>query len=894
MNKLLTFTRRNTPTLFFAKIIALFFFAVAFTQLSFGQQGCPNLVTNGDFTLGVNSFTTSFSPGCITGTDCNKGFYCVNPDFKNKCSSWASGSSLAPSGGNFMIIDGFLNGTAPFDVWRYTPSIPVVAGKSYIFSFWAKSVHPTTGGQAFDLDMAIRPLEPSGIKNPPTIFTIPITNVWTKYSRTWLCPPNATGASLFIQQPIGKDFSDFGLDDISFTCACQAAFTATPINNCGLYQITNTSVGTPPISYQWCNGVTTPSLGNVQLNCGKNDYCLTMTAADGCTSTVTQSINFTETTPPVITCPINKTINCNESDLPANTGTATATDNCTLTPDISITYTEVVSGIANCDQTIRRTWTAKDKCGNTSSCIQTISIIDNVKPALFNCPPNTTVNGTIGANGLCSAVVPLLKPSATDNCAPSVTITHNIPTGNIFPNGNTTVIWTATDDCMNTATCSTIVTVVCNDCKCGTFSGMTFRPAKGAMNFPVKCGDTLAIGCRPTFDPIVGGLFQCMGNTCPDSALVNWTLNKPGTTNLGNGNIYAKPSFSLSLLGSYFTVSGIYELTLTGVCNGVKCPPCKFYFKVPPVNLTSNLTGYFPFYGNANDASPTLIHGIGTNILPALAINNTNSAFNFNGTSSEINCQNNNRGVIDAVSVCAWVKTNEKNRGMWVAGQYESVGQPKGYLLAIGNVNNASIGLASFSGRVDATNYYSATAPPSITVNDGKWHCLVGTAGNGEWKIYVDGVLRGTTIGLTTPSIAIANSPKFSIGVASSGANPMWYQGDMDDVRVYNRVLDECEIASLCATSFASSAKNIEDKILSLHIFPNPNLGSFTVELPIVATPKMTLRITDLTGRLILEKPTDIGTQLQNVDTTTLPNGLYFLQVVADGKTIAVEKFVKQ
>ena len=129
MNKLLTFTRQNVPFLFLAKIAALLFFSVAFTQLSFGQ-GCPNLVTNGDFTQGSSSFTSAFATSCNSGS-CIEATYCVSNNFQNKCSSW-SGASGAPSLGNFMSVDGATTGTAPYDVWRYTPSIPVVAGKSYM------------------------------------------------------------------------------------------------------------------------------------------------------------------------------------------------------------------------------------------------------------------------------------------------------------------------------------------------------------------------------------------------------------------------------------------------------------------------------------------------------------------------------------------------------------------------------------------------------------------------------------------------------------------------------------------------------------------------------------------------------------------------------------------
>lgn len=80
----------------------------------------------------------------------------------------------------------------------------------------------------------------------------------------------------------------------------------------------------------------------------------------------------------------------------------------------------------------------------------------------------------------------------------------------------------------------------------------------------------------------------------------------------------------------------------------------------------------------------------------------------------------------------------------------------------------------------------------------------------------------------------------------------------------------------------------------SVSLFPNPNAGNFTVDLLQPATAKMALGITDQSGRLLLEKYVEPGSQIQMVNAETLPAGLYFLQVVSGGKVIAIEKFVKQ
>ena len=440
-----------------------------------------------------------------------------------------------------------------------------------------------------------------------------------------------------------------------------------------------------------------------------------------------------------------------------------------------------------------------------------------------------------------------------------------------------------------------------NECRCGSFSGLYFRPSQGSVNQPKVCGDTLVIPCNPQFNPIVGGTFACLG-TCPlPQSTVHWEIRPlSGTPLLASGNV-SQANFSISLLPSYFTTPGLYQLTFTSTCGGNDCTPCRFIVRVLPattVNFNQNLTGYFPFNGNANDVSPTLANGTSVNVTPTTALNGTLSAYSFNGTSSMIDATTNMRGVVDKVSVCAWVKTTETQRGMWVAGQYLGGSTPKGYLLSIGDITNSNgtIGLASFSGRVDVSNYYAAVSNSATKVNDGTWHCLVGTAGDGEWRIYVDGVLRGLQIGLTTPSIAPSNTA-FTIGRHSDITNiangSMWYNGSMDDVRVFSKVLTQCEIDSLCSIRIVSDITDINDR-MRIVISPNPNLGTFTVELPEAAKSGMKFRITDLTGRTIQESQIDIGSKQQTVLANALSSGMYLLQVVSETKVLAVEKFVKQ
>jgi hypothetical protein len=101
--------------------------------------------------------------------------------------------------------------------------------------------------------------------------------------------------------------------------------------------------------------------------------------------------------------------------------------------------------------------------------------------------------------------------------------------------------------------------------------------------------------------------------------------------------------------------------------------------------------------------------------------------------------------------------------------------------------------------------------------------------------------------------------------------------------------LDNLEI---CASATVDAKEAIG--MQQIRIVPNPNNGQFSIELPLAATKGMKFQIIDLIGKLLLEKQPEIGSENQTINAEMLPQGLYFLKLIADGKIIAVEKFVKQ
>ena len=138
----------------------------------------------------------------------------------------------------------------------------------------------------------------------------------------------------------------------------------------------------------------------------------TATNISGNTATCSQNVTVTEN--PVITCPSDITVNmdqgiCSASNV--NIGTATAADNCTGGPIVSITNNYNSTTFPGGITTV--TWTAVNNTGNSSTCAQKITVIDNQGPVISNCPSNITVNNE---PDICSAVVTYANPVATAIC----------------------------------------------------------------------------------------------------------------------------------------------------------------------------------------------------------------------------------------------------------------------------------------------------------------------------------------------------------------------------------------------------------------------------------------------------------------------------------------------
>jgi hypothetical protein len=131
-----------------------------------------------------------------------------------------------------------------------------------------------------------------------------------------------------------------------------------------------------------CGDVTiTNDFAGLLNSCGATGSAtVTWTAEDeyGNTDT-TPPATFTivDTTPPDINCPPDVTLECPADTSVEANGSATASDTCG-----TVTMTHSDQWQQGCGSTgiLTRTWTATDECGNESSCIQMIKVVDTTPP----------------------------------------------------------------------------------------------------------------------------------------------------------------------------------------------------------------------------------------------------------------------------------------------------------------------------------------------------------------------------------------------------------------------------------------------------------------------------------------------------------------------------------
>ncbi|HEX7845408.1 MAG TPA: PKD domain-containing protein, partial [Chitinophagaceae bacterium] len=211
---------------------------------------------------------------------------------------------------------------------------------------------------------------------------------------------------------------------------------------------------------------------------------------------------------------------------------------------------------------------------------------------------------------------------------------------------------------------------------------------------------------------------------------------------------------------------------------------------------------FYPFNGNANDVSGNGNHGTLMNgpQLTTDRFGNPNSAYLFDGVNDYIAVPNSSTlNPPNGLSIAAYFNTTSSGL-QCIAGKISFTGSiATQYNMGI----NWSPAPGAFFGANSIVSGCAGTPVPSAFANTGgtiaqnTWHCVVGTFENGTIKIYLDGVLMQTVAGGFTTINQCVNAT-LRIGMWWSG-DPQMFKGKIDDVRIYNRALNQDEVNALCS-----------------------------------------------------------------------------------------------
>ena len=206
----------------------------------------------------------------------------------------------------------------------------------------------------------------------------------------------------------------------------------------------------------------------------------------------------------------------------------------------------------------------------------------------------------------------------------------------------------------------------------------------------------------------------------------------------------------------------------------------------PSSSLWTGLIGYWSFDIDTKDMSGSNDGEI-INSVPDDS-GKVGGAYNFNGINQSIELGNDTilNSLNNTHTITAWIKLDSIQNFTRIVDK----GYPR---LSIGSTNRAYYQIRS-DGFPTGSGPHYIYGTTQLT-NLSKWYFIAGTYNGSDIKIYVDGILEGTDNNNDTGGTSNPTSASFYVG--SSGATSGFFNGSIDEVRIYNRTLTPAEISEL-------------------------------------------------------------------------------------------------
>jgi hypothetical protein len=316
----------------------------------------------------------------------------------------------------------------------------------------------------------------------------------------------------------------------------------------------------------------------------------------------------------------------------------------------------------------------------------------------------------------------------------------------------------------------------------------------------------------------------------------------------------------------------------------------------------SGLVAYYPFNGNGNDESG---NGHNGSIYGATLVADRNgvpyAAYGFNGVGGYISVANDAALNPPAVTVVAWAKVNafsSTKSGGNTTQQYivfkQNVGPSnfEGYSVGLSEpTRNFGVMVAKGNGGVQRG---VGSAVGSIELN--RWYQIALVADSTQIMMYLDGVFQGNV--QTGFPLNYATRPLY-FGRSGDNGFDGYFNGGIDNIRIYNRTLRAGEIDTLYRVEmpYTTAVDEMPGNPVCFELsqnYPNPFNPSTTMRYGLASRSHVVLTVFNTLGQkvaVLQDGEQEVGYHEVQFDGSNLSSGVYFYRMHA-GAYVATRKMV--
>lgn len=260
----------------------------------------------------------------------------------------------------------------------------------------------------------------------------------------------------------------------------------------------------------------------------------------------------------------------------------------------------------------------------------------------------------------------------------------------------------------------------------------------------------------------------------------------------------------------------------------------------------------------------------------------TTNALSLNGSTGYVSMPS---GVVSSLTdftISAWVNINTLST--WSRVFDFGTGTSNYMFLTISSLNYPRFGIKN-GGSEQQINGMSA-------LPTGAWVNLVVTLSGNTGTLYVNGTVVATNTGITIRPSDLGSTTLNYIGRSQFSSDP-YFNGLIDDFRIYRRALSSAEVSSLTngamkSAKFISDVESV-DQSSGISLYPNPVTNTLIITAAGMKAAKVELYNTS--GAMVFAKFFD-GNQMQ-IDMSGVPSGIYIIRL-NDGEKLILKKVVKK